>query len=351
MAVAGNFIIGSNDEHGLNPPTAGKRTPQMPYVERSFYENEHNRLTKYYFLAACSRCGFYTYDVHPEEGDTSVSERVRRVNRTGVSLLVTFGYNAYGSGATFNGASGYAVYYAPRSRYPSQSKLLAVDLDEGLQNQLQGRNLGFLPLEDVGVLQSVNCPSALVEAGFMTNFEDAKRMTNPLFCQRTAEGACVGTCDFLSVPYVAPVSTPPTLRYGNRGPSVFYAQYLLKAYGYGLVADGVYGRNTRQAIQSFQSDVGIEADGITGAVTWRYLTKNLSRYPTLRRGSRGGYVTFMQQILTSLLYPLGTVDGRFGGATANAVREFQTENGLTADGIVGANTWSALLSSSGRDLP
>ena len=25
-----DFLIGANDEHGVNPPTAGKRTPEMP---------------------------------------------------------------------------------------------------------------------------------------------------------------------------------------------------------------------------------------------------------------------------------------------------------------------------------
>lgn len=36
MAVASNFLIGANDEHGINPPTVGKRTPIMPYIGRSF---------------------------------------------------------------------------------------------------------------------------------------------------------------------------------------------------------------------------------------------------------------------------------------------------------------------------
>ena len=40
MAVASDFLIGANDEHGLNPPTAGKRTPIISYIGRSFYENE-----------------------------------------------------------------------------------------------------------------------------------------------------------------------------------------------------------------------------------------------------------------------------------------------------------------------
>ena len=30
MAKASDFLIGANDEHGLNPPTVGKRTPIMP---------------------------------------------------------------------------------------------------------------------------------------------------------------------------------------------------------------------------------------------------------------------------------------------------------------------------------
>ena len=35
------YYIGANDEHGQNPPTVGKRTPVLPYVNRSFYENEY----------------------------------------------------------------------------------------------------------------------------------------------------------------------------------------------------------------------------------------------------------------------------------------------------------------------
>ena len=65
MAVASNFLIGANDEHGINPPTVGKRTPIMPYIGRSFYENEFNRQAKIDFMLACLRCGFNVYDVHP----------------------------------------------------------------------------------------------------------------------------------------------------------------------------------------------------------------------------------------------------------------------------------------------
>jgi peptidoglycan hydrolase-like protein with peptidoglycan-binding domain len=59
--------------------------------------------------------------------------------------------------------------------------------------------------------------------------------------------------------------------------------------------------------------------------------------PTLRQGDRGPAVVELQLMLGGL-----RPDGAFGPATDTAVRNFQTAHKLTADGIVGARTWSAL---------
>ena len=66
--------------------------------------------------------------------------------------------------------------------------------------------------------------------------------------------------------------------------------------------------------------------------------------PTLRRGSSGEYVTLLQTQLIQRGYDLQPygADGKFGTKTENAVKAFQKDNGLTADGICGKNTWSAL---------
>ncbi|MBO7450993.1 MAG: peptidoglycan-binding protein [Clostridiales bacterium] len=66
--------------------------------------------------------------------------------------------------------------------------------------------------------------------------------------------------------------------------------------------------------------------------------------PTLKRGNKGNYVKELQTALSNRGYDLGSygIDGDFGKATEAAVKAFQKDNGLTADGIVGEKTWEAL---------
>lgn len=61
-----------------------------------------------------------------------------------------------------------------------------------------------------------------------------------------------------------------------------------------------------------------------------------STLPTLRRGSIGDSVVFLQKMLNL------KTDGMFGPATYTAVVAFQKKNNLLPDGIVGKMTWMAL---------
>ncbi len=74
------------------------------------------------------------------------------------------------------------------------------------------------------------------------------------------------------------------------------------------------------------------------------------RTTTLRKGSRGVAVTFLQTCLDNNGYRLtrrgkagAGIDGDFGRYTAKAVRQFQKDEGLVVDGIVGQKTWNKLL--------
>lgn len=336
-----DFYIGANDEHGVNPPTPGKRTPVLPGLNRQIYENEFNRGAKNKFIEACMRQDFSVFDVKSELQDISISQRVRRINMQNLTLLVTFAYNAFGD--SLNSASGLEVYYSPLNPQASESQALANDLyDRLIEGTAQiGRGVKTI---DVGVLSSVSCPSALIEAGFMTNLREAMLMINPLFQTEVGEEACHGVCDYLGVSYIPrnDLSVYPLLRQGDRGNFVYLLQFILsEQYGYNLSIDGIFGANTLSAVRDFQAENALTVDGLVGQNTWKALL-TLPPYPLLREGSRGAYVQLLQSLLESNLIPTSGIDGIFGNNTLSAVRTFQQEKGLVVDGIVGNNTWTAL---------
>lgn len=64
---------------------------------------------------------------------------------------------------------------------------------------------------------------------------------------------------------------------------------------------------------------------------------------TYHIGSRGAMVKQIQKALYGAGYPCGVIDGKFGVSTLEAVSNFQCDNGLKNDGIVGPATLAKLL--------
>jgi hypothetical protein len=69
----------------------------------------------------------------------------------------------------------------------------------------------------------------------------------------------------------------------------------------------------------------------------------LVSHPLLRRGSKGDLVVWAQQHLRAAGQVQLPVTGFFGKLTRAAVRSFQGQRGLPADGAIGVDTWQALL--------
>ena len=64
---------------------------------------------------------------------------------------------------------------------------------------------------------------------------------------------------------------------------------------------------------------------------------------TVKNGSKGDSVKALQILLNGLGFNCGTADGDAGSKTVAAIKKFQKAKGLTADGVVGKNTWNAIL--------
>ena len=65
-------------------------------------------------------------------------------------------------------------------------------------------------------------------------------------------------------------------------------------------------------------------------------------YPTLKINDKGIYVLVLQDALNAIGYNTYELDGIFKEQTLNAVKQFQSDNALASDGIVGCATWTLL---------
>jgi len=94
--------------------------------------------------------------------------------------------------------------------------------------------------------------------------------------------------------------------------------------------DGVYGPATTDAVKTMQTDLGVTADGVYGPETHNAL-----------KGKGASIVASLQEALATYGYYTGAIDGDYGEATTAAVKQLQTDLGVTVDGKFGPETAQA----------
>jgi peptidoglycan hydrolase-like protein with peptidoglycan-binding domain len=140
----------------------------------------------------------------------------------------------------------------------------------------------------------------------------------------------------------------PLVRQGDKEHPVPTLQYLLRARGYPVTVDGVFGPHTDAAVRDFQRAKHLAVDGVVGPDTWRALIEQVRNGDT-GDAVRGVQEEFQFRNLSGDPNKGLTVDGIFGPKTDAAVRNFQQAihadvPSMAVDGIVGPMTWQALVS-------
>lgn len=168
-----------------------------------------------------------------------------------------------------------------------------------------------------------------------------------------------------------------TLAIGSRGKEVTIVQKYINRITRNFPAiqkistDGIYGNNTKQAVQSFQRTFGLFQSGNVDYKTWYKLSEvyvgvtkmaeaygegerefeAILSYPgsVLTIGSKGNSVRLIQDYLSlirtkypSIIYLIP--DGIYGLNTSSAVSEFQRISNLSVTGKVDETTWNAVIS-------
>ncbi len=174
--------------------------------------------------------------------------------------------------------------------------------------------------------------------------------------------------DWATVALVPPDPTKPdswpVLANPSNGPSVEELQRRLTAAGFVIEVDGEFGLLTERATADYQLSRGLDVDGIVGLQSWTALLtgqpavdpdaspvklgtrspdSHPSTRPSLQRGDTGLDVVDLQRRLIALGFAPGEDDGVFGPLTLAAVERYQVSRSLELDGVVGLQTWTALM--------
>ena len=129
-----------------------------------------------------------------------------------------------------------------------------------------------------------------------------------------------------------------------------------------VTKDSVFGRNTENAVKSFQNNFSLSPTGIVTPLIWKALYEvyfDIIRSITpslpdqgftgdLKRGDSGENVKLMQTYLNVISkrypsIPAVSQDGIFGGETEKAVVEFQKAIRLNPTGVIDASTWQRII--------
>ncbi|WP_096436468.1 peptidoglycan-binding protein [Alteribacter populi] len=290
-------LIALDAGHGKNTYPPSKGVPKMP--EFSF-----NSAVVGYAKPLFEANGFDVLLTQPLDGnDVALRTRTNEANGKKADLFLSF----HADYTSNKGARGHWGFYWHTSK--NGKKLADIWHDEVAKVRGDNRrnNQASKPgaWTNFHVVRETNMPAVLMEHGFMSNAEDLALLLDDDYRRKCAEAACRAVCRYFGQPYKSVKPAPKT---------------------------------------------GVKDEVATPAPAKPKKPTPSSR-ATVRRGSRGADVRYVQQRLNTLGFNVGTADGIFGPKTEAGVKAFQKARGIGVDGIVGPQTYGELAKANPKPKP
>jgi N-acetylmuramoyl-L-alanine amidase len=278
-------------------------------------------------IAKLKSLGHEAISCKPDSASTvsqSLGRRCDTANRNKVDLYVSIHFNAFNGKA--NGTEVFAISDAGK-------KIAQTVLDEIIK--LGFFNRGVKSGSHLYVLRNTNMTAILIECCFIDSAKDMQLYDGEAMASAIVKGLTGKVAS-------APVNIVKDDG-DNTDTSILRLQKALNQLkitdknGQPLDEDNSIGPATTSAVEKFQKMAGIIPTGMASKTTWDAINEILSKRAVAGTKATGAIVRYLQ-------YRVGAVsDGIYGPQTQGAIKKFQQQNGLTADGIVGAMTWQKLI--------
>ncbi|MEG1482431.1 peptidoglycan-binding protein [Clostridium sp.] len=265
--------------------------------------------------------GHNVLDVTPPDSYNNVSsDLVYGVNKAtsfGADLFISCHFNnAY---RNYTGSIGSEVIVYKNSFTEANAAMSALA-------SLGFKNRGVKADPGLYELRATSMPSMILEICFVEATDDValyRRLGFDTISKTIAEYICGK-----KVPVITPTPSKPSTGSNSNNP-------LKELWQLSISGDLV--KSLQRELNS-QVNANLTVDGLFGQST-------LNKCITVKEGSKGGITKILQSRLISLGYSVGSygADGSFGSSTKAAIIKFQKSRKLTADGIVGKNTWKELF--------
>ena len=223
----------------------------------------------------------------------------------------------------------------------------------GRQENSIGAHAGGANSNSIGICfegryETEQMPNAQVEAGkelvaYLKNkYNISKVQKHSDVCSTSCPGKNF-RFDEIANSTVKNVNTSVEVKKEARGNVATIQTTLNSRYNLNIAVDNIYGNETKKAlVKALQTELNkqynknLNVDGIFGE-------KTKSACVSLKKGVKGNITWILQAMLVCKGYNI-SVDSDFGHNTENAVRDYQSKNGLSVDGIAGKNTFAKLFS-------
>lgn len=264
-----------------------------------------------------------------------------QVNWTNYDYVLEVHFNA------FNGeACGTEIYTTRIEEYSDAEECIMDHMGE----YFDVRGVKEMNFDVIYSAKRAGVSSALLEVCFIDNEDDMETYVDNTdgVVQSIADGIIEGFhldgSEPGPEPEPEPEPTPEPEPEPEPGGDIAYIQSTLNnVFGMDIAVDDEYGPETHEALVKAlqielndQCDADLDVDGIFGPET-------KSECPNVHIGHSGWITWLIQAMLVIDGYNTNGIDGIFGAGTMYAVKDFQGDNGLFEDGIVGKNTFEALF--------